>query len=83
LRWHDLRHTAAALAISVGAHPKVIQQRLGHSSIKTTLDVYGHLLPKLDVALADALDELAAAYVLPAAPVTVAAAVPRAGEKVS
>jgi integrase len=70
LRWHDLRHTAAALAISVGAHPKVIQQRLGHASIKTTLDVYGHLLPNLDVALADGLDELAretaAAYVLPA-----------------
>jgi integrase len=71
LRFHDLRHTAAALAISIGAHPKVIQQRLGHSSIKTTLDTYGHLLPNLDVALAEGLDglarEAAAAYVLPAA----------------
>jgi integrase len=78
LRWHDLRHTSAALAISVGAHPKVIQQRLGHSSIKTTLDVYGGLFPNLDVALADALDDLAqeaaAAYVLPAAPLAVVSA---------
>jgi hypothetical protein len=41
------------------------------------------LLPNLDVALADALDELAAAYVLPAAPLAVAAAVPKAQEKVS
>jgi integrase len=78
LRWHDLRHTSAALAISVGAHPKVIQQRLGHASIKTSLDVYGGLFPNLDVALADALDDLtreaAAAYVLPAAPLAVVSA---------
>jgi integrase len=69
LRWHDLQHTAAAIAISLGAHPKVIQTRLGHSPIRTTLDVYGPLLPNLDVALAESLDQLvreaAAAYVLP------------------
>ena len=43
LRWHDLRHTAASLAIAAGAHPKQIQEMLGHSSITTTLDRYGHL----------------------------------------
>jgi integrase len=59
LRWHDLRHTSAGLAIAVGAHPKVIQERLGHSSIKVTLDTYGHLFPNLDQALSEALDELA------------------------
>jgi len=37
-RIHDLRHTAAALAIAAGAHPKAIQERLGHSTITTTLD---------------------------------------------
>jgi len=47
-----LRHTAAALAIAQGAHPKVIQSRLGHASITTTLDRYGHLFPNLDEALA-------------------------------
>jgi hypothetical protein len=45
--------------IALGAHPKVIQERLGHSGIKVTLDVYGHLFPNLDEALAQALDELA------------------------
>jgi integrase len=44
--------------IALGAHPKVIQERLGHSSIKVTLDTYGHLFPNLDEALAQALDEL-------------------------
>ncbi len=69
-RFHDLRHTAAAIAISIGAHPKVIQQRFGHASITTTLNTYGHLFPNIDVALAEDLDkvarEAAAAYVLPA-----------------
>lgn len=59
LRIHDLRHTAAGLMILMGAHPKVIQERLGHSSIKVTLDTYGHRFPDLDEALATGLDELA------------------------
>jgi integrase len=56
LRWHDLRHTAVALAIAQGAHPKAIQSRLGHSSVQVTLDRYGHLLPELDAAIADGLE---------------------------
>ena len=56
LRFHDLRHTCASLLIAAGAHPKAIQERLGHSSITMTLDRYGHLLPGLGDALADALD---------------------------
>jgi integrase len=58
--FHDLRHTAAALAIAEGAHPKAIQARLGHACIRTTLDVYGGLFPTLDADLADRLDRLAA-----------------------
>jgi integrase len=54
--WHDLRHTAAALAIKGGAHPKAIQARLGHSNIAVTLDTYGHLFPSLDEDLAERLD---------------------------
>lgn len=54
--FHDLRHTHAALLISHGEHPKVIQERLGHASIKTTLDTYGHLFDGLDEAAADRLD---------------------------
>jgi integrase len=57
LRWHDLRHTAVALAIANGAHPKSIQERMGHSSITVTLDRYGHLFPSLGVAVADGLEQ--------------------------
>ncbi len=46
-RFHDLRHTCAALKIEGGAHPKIIQQQLGHSSIVVTMDVYGSLFPGL------------------------------------
>ena len=58
---HQLRHTHAALLISQNIHPSVIKDRLGHASIKTTLDTYGHLYPNADQAAADALDELFAA----------------------
>ena len=40
---HDLRHTAASLAISSGANPKVVQRMLGHSSAAMTLDTYADL----------------------------------------
>ena len=56
LRFHDLRHTAVALAIAQGAHPKAIQRRMGHSTINMTLDRYGHLFPELDEQVARDLD---------------------------
>jgi integrase len=56
LRPHDLRHTAAALAVEVGAHPKAIQELMGHRSITTTLNTYGHLFPALHDDLAGRLD---------------------------
>ena len=58
LRFHDLRHTAVALAISQGAHPKALQERMGHSSVTVTLDRYGHLYDGLDGQIADGLDDL-------------------------
>lgn len=57
-RIHDLRHTAVALAIKAGAHPKAIQSRMGHASIQVTLDRYGHLFPEMDEQLAAGLDRL-------------------------
>ena len=54
--FHDLRHSHAAILIAQGEHPKVIQERLGHASIKTTLDTYGHLFEGLDEAAADRLE---------------------------
>ena len=58
LTFHGLRHSAAGLMIELGAHPRIMQARLGHSSIRTTLDVYGHVLPAADEAVTSALDEL-------------------------
>lgn len=55
-RFHDLRHTYVALLIEQGAHPKEIQQRVGHHSITVTMDTYGHLFPHLSDAVTDRLD---------------------------
>lgn len=57
-RFHDLRHTYAAMLIAQQAHPRAIMERMGHSTITVTLDNYGHLFPKLDEALDDALDDV-------------------------
>lgn len=58
LRFHDLRHTHAALLIAEGEDPYVISKRLGHASIKTTYDIYGHLFEGQDDAAANRLDGL-------------------------
>ena len=55
IRFHDFRHTYASLLIAQGEHPKYIQMQLGHSSIKITMDVYGHLLEKVNVKSANRL----------------------------
>jgi integrase len=47
IRLHDLRHTHATLALQAGVHPKVVQERLGHSTIAITLDIYSHVIPAM------------------------------------
>ena len=54
IRIHDLRHTAASIAITAGADVKLVQRMLGHKDATETLNTYGHLWP-------DRLDEVAAA----------------------
>lgn len=56
LRFHDLRHTCAAILIGQGWNPKQIQDRLGHATIRTTLDRYGHLFEGHDAELLERLD---------------------------
>ncbi|HEX5902387.1 MAG TPA: hypothetical protein VF028_04645 [Actinomycetota bacterium] len=56
LVFHELRHTAAALAIAQGAHPLAIKERLGHSSITVTMDRYGGLFPRLEETIGEGLD---------------------------
>jgi integrase len=57
IRVHDLRHTAASLALRNGIHPKVVQEMLGHSTIAITLDIYSHLMPTMQDEAADKMGE--------------------------
>ncbi len=56
VRFHDLRHTFTSLLIAQGAHVKFIQSQLGHSSVQTTIDRYGHLLPEMQHGAGERLD---------------------------
>lgn len=62
---HSLRHTAASMAISAGANVKVVQRMLGHSSAAMTLDRYGHLFADDLDAVADGLDAMRCAQIVP------------------
>jgi len=55
-RLHDLRHTFGSLLIQKGASLKYVSEQMGHSSIKLTADVYGHLIPGADISWMDKLD---------------------------
>ncbi len=54
--FHGLRHTHATLLLQKGVNPKVIQERLGHSNIGTTLDIYSHVLPDMQDEAVNALN---------------------------
>lgn len=56
IRFHDLRHTFASLTLAKGANINTVSKMLGHSSVKITLDVYGHLMPGAQGAALGALD---------------------------
>ena len=58
IRFHDLRHSAATILLSMGVHPKVVQELLGHSNISMTLDIYSHVLPSIHQEAMSKLDDL-------------------------
>lgn len=58
MRYHDLRHTHAAMCIRMGIHAKVISERLGHASISITMDTYGYLMPGMQEACAEQIGKL-------------------------
>jgi integrase len=68
IRLHDLRHSHATHMLAAGVHPKIAQERLGHSSVSVTIDLYSHVLPgmqaeavsRVDAAMQDALNRRAA-----------------------
>jgi integrase len=65
IRFHDLRHSHATHLLANGVHPKVAQERLGHSTVGITLDLYSHVLPgmqedaaaKVDATIRAAIDK--------------------------
>jgi integrase len=58
IRLHDLRHTHATLGLAAGIHPKIMSERLGHSSISITLDTYSHAIPGMQREAAERMSEL-------------------------
>ncbi|MGB9802640.1 tyrosine-type recombinase/integrase [Desulfofundulus sp.] len=58
IRFHDLRHTHATLLLKKSVHPKIVAERLGHSSIKITLDTYSHVLPDTQAEAVSALEKI-------------------------
>ena len=58
---HSLRHSHATLLLQAGIHPRVVMERLGHSSIRVTLDTYSHVVGGLQEAAAQRLDEFLSA----------------------
>jgi integrase len=60
LRLHDLRHIHASLLLHQGVHPKVVSERLGHSTVGITLDLYSHVTPTLQAQAAEQIESLLA-----------------------
>ncbi len=58
MRLYNLRHTAATLLMAAGTHPKIVADRLGHSTITLTMDTYSHVLPNMQRQASDALENL-------------------------
>lgn len=57
IRFHDLRHSHATQMLAAGVHPKVASERLGHSTIAITLDLYSHVMPGMQADAAERVDE--------------------------
>ena len=57
VRFHDLRHTFATMLIQQGEGLAYVRDQMGHSSIKVTVDIYGHLVPGRNRQAVDKLDE--------------------------
>ncbi len=52
IRFHDLRHSWATIALELDIHPKVVSERLGHANVGVTLDTYSHVAPSLHTSAA-------------------------------
>ena len=59
-RFHDLRHTAASFLLYRNVQPRVVMDLLGHTEIRTTMDLYSHVAPVMQRDAADQMDILLA-----------------------
>jgi len=53
IRFHDLKHTPATLALQASIHPKVVSERLSHSDVAITLNTYSHAIPAMEAEAAE------------------------------
>lgn len=56
--FHSLRHTHATILLAAGIHPKIVQERLGHAKVSTTLDTYSHLIPGMQQVAVDVFNKI-------------------------
>jgi len=56
VRLHGLRHSHASHLLAANVHPKVVQERLGHSGIAITMDIYSHVMPNMQAEAAAKID---------------------------
>lgn len=68
IRLHDTRHSHASQLLMANVNPKVVQERLGHTSIKTTMDLYSHVIPSMQIGIGNKVDELLFLHEIPATP---------------
>ncbi len=58
LRLYDLRHSCATLLLAANENPKVVSERVGHSSITLTMDIYSHVLPEMQQGASEKLENM-------------------------
>jgi integrase len=64
IRFHDLRHAHATHLLASGVHPKIASERLGHSKVGITLDLYSHIMPGMQEEAVDRVAEKLASKML-------------------
>lgn len=56
--FHSIRHTHASILLTNGVYPQIVQERLGHAKIGTTIDTYGHLIPGMQKVAVDIFNKI-------------------------
>ncbi|SDL94926.1 tyrosine-type recombinase/integrase [Bacillus sp. OK048] len=57
IRFYDVRHSHATMLLQANVHPKIVSERLGHSHVDITMDIYSHVTESMEGLVVDTLDE--------------------------